>query len=81
MAFAFSNFLYPLGHLRSLRSGYHWYGAQRVYPVDWRGEANQLGWGLSPGEGLGCCYYALPIVVRLTHHFGYGLSASLAICD
>lgn len=35
--FAFSTFLYPLHHPRSLRFGYHRSGARGAYPVDLRG--------------------------------------------
>ena len=83
-AFAFSDILYPLRLPPSLRSGYHspvGGGAHRAYPVDCCGDTLRLGWRLSPGGGFGCCCLRLPSDSRPTHHFGYGLSASLAASD
>lgn len=37
VAFAFSTFLYPLHHPRSLRFRYHRSGVRGAYPVDLRG--------------------------------------------
>jgi hypothetical protein len=44
-------------------------GAQRVYPVDCRGDASQRGWGLFPGGDVGCCCQRYPLAVRPTVPF------------
>jgi len=54
--------------------------------VDCCGDALRLGpterrMGLSPGGVFGCCCLRLTQTVRPTHHFGYGLSASLSASD
>jgi hypothetical protein len=78
-AFAFSVISYPLFHPPSLRSGYHVRGEHRAYPVVDEEEYVRHGWSLYPG-GIHECRRPQSDEAGLpTSHFGYGLSASLAI--
>src|SRR5712691_3459388 len=80
-AFAFSVISYPLLPPPSLRSGYHVCGKHRAYPVANEEEYVRHGWSLYPGGAFECrCRYCDTTVLP-TYHFGYGLSASLAICS
>jgi len=78
-AFAFSVISYPLLRPPSLRSGYHVCGEHRAYPVVDEEECVRPGWRLYPGGRFGCRHPQHAVVIQPTYHFGYGLSASLAI--
>src|SRR3954447_461712 len=79
-AFAFSDIIYPPSRPPTLRSGYHRGGGRRAYPV-----VAEEGWGavgLEPLPRWGSSDVAVPRrsgTDRPTHHFGHGLSASLAV--
>ena len=79
-AFAFSVISYPLFRPPSLRSGYHFRGEHRAYPVVDEEDYVRHGWSLYPGGHIGCRHPHRVGVIQPTYHFGDGLSASLAIC-
>lgn len=78
-AFAFSVLSYPRLRPPSLRSGYHVCGKHRAYPVVGEVECVRPGWRLYPGGILECRRPHSDGAILPTYHFGYGLSASLAI--